>query len=347
MAYGNILSAAIGLDFGLLPPEINSGRMYLGSGSGPLLTAAAAWDGLSNELSVAANSYTSVVTELTGMTWLGPASVAMAAAAMPYAAWLGLTAGQAAEMASQARAAAAAYELAHSMTVPPSVVAANRTLLLALIATNFFGQNAAAIAATEAHYAQMWIQDATAMNVYAESSALATTLPSFNEPPQTVDPAAGTGAEQLQAVLSSPSVQIIEHVPNVTNSVLSSANAVTSGRGIYAVNMRIAAQEVEQPEPPFPWARMASAPRVSAAWGRAGLVGKLSAPPSWFAAVPEVRPATLPLTESAAGFGPATSVDTGGSSVFSQCLLGTLSRDGPKPAPAKSKPIIVRSPAAG
>ena len=32
------------LDFGALPPEINSGRMYVGAGSGPMLAAATAWD---------------------------------------------------------------------------------------------------------------------------------------------------------------------------------------------------------------------------------------------------------------------------------------------------------------
>jgi hypothetical protein len=38
------------MDFGLLPPEINSGRMYSGAGSGPMLAASAAWDGLAAEL---------------------------------------------------------------------------------------------------------------------------------------------------------------------------------------------------------------------------------------------------------------------------------------------------------
>lgn len=354
MVYGNIASAAAGLDFAALPPEINSGRMYLGPGSASLLTAAGAWDALSAELSIAASGYTSIISELTSIAWLGSTSAAMAAAATPFSGWLNETAGNAAQLAGQARAAAAAYELAFSMTVPPPVVAANRSLLLALVATNFFGQNTAAISVTEAHYAQMWVQDATAMNVYAQTSALATALPSLNQPPRTVNPAAETGAQQLQTALSSPLVQILEHVPNVTNSVLSSSNAVTSGRGIYVINMRLAAQDELSPD-----TRLVSVPQlvstspsrpappaVAAAMGRATLVGRLSAPQSWVAAAPEIRPAAMVLPAPTTDLVPATSADTAGS-IFSQSVLGTLSRDGPKPAPAKSKPIIVRCPAAG
>ena len=76
----------------------------------------------------------------------------------------------------RARAAVGAYEAAYAMTVPPAVIAANRTLLAALVATNFFGQNSPAIAATEAHYSEMWAQDAAAMYGYAASSAAASTL---------------------------------------------------------------------------------------------------------------------------------------------------------------------------
>jgi PPE-repeat protein len=186
------------LDFGALPPEINSGRMYSGPGSGSMMAAASAWDGLAAELGSAASGYTSVITELTSSPWLGPASRSMLAAATPYVAWLSTAAVVAEEAGNQARSAAAAYEAAFTMTVPPPVIAANRVLLLTLIATNFFGQNTPAIAATEAEYVEMWAQDATAMYGYAAASAVATRLTQFTEPAQTTDQ--GGVAAQAAAV---------------------------------------------------------------------------------------------------------------------------------------------------
>ncbi|MFA1704013.1 PPE family protein [Mycobacterium intracellulare] len=181
------------IDFGALPPEINSGRMYSGPGAGPLLGAAAAWGALSAELSSTATWYGSTVTELTGGPWLGPAATAMLAAAAPYVTWLSITAGEADHAAAAAMAAAAAYEAAFAMTVPPPVVAANRAQLMLLIATNFFGQNTPAIAATELHYAEMWAQDATAMYGYAGTSAAASHVTPFRPPPQTTNSAGLTG----------------------------------------------------------------------------------------------------------------------------------------------------------
>lgn len=174
-------------DFGVLPPEINSGRMYCGPGSGPLIAAAAAWDELAAELAVAATSYDSVISELSSK-WVGPTSAAMLAAITPYVGWLRATAGLAEMTATNARAAIAAFETAHAMTVPPPLIAANRTLLLALIATNFFGQNTPAIATTEILYAEMWAQDAAAMNEYASNSAAVSTLTPFTAPPDTSNP---------------------------------------------------------------------------------------------------------------------------------------------------------------
>lgn len=175
------------MDFAVLPPEINSARLYAGPGSGPMLSAAAAWDGVAAELHSAASSYQSVIAELTAGPWVGPSSAMMAAAAASYVTWTRGTATRAEQAANQAAAAAAAYETAFAETVPPPVIAANRSLLMALIATNLLGQNTPAIAATEAQYAEMWAQDASAMYGYAGSSASATTLTPFTSPQPNTD----------------------------------------------------------------------------------------------------------------------------------------------------------------
>jgi PPE-repeat protein len=157
-----------------------------------MLAAAAGWDGLAAQLYSAAASYSSVITGLAA-GWKGPSSATMAAAVAPYTAWMSATATQAEQTAMQARAAVAAYETAFAATVPPPIIAANRALLMSLIATNFLGQNTPAIAATEAHYAEMWAQDAVAMFGYAGSSATASQVTPFTQPPQTTNPAAAGG----------------------------------------------------------------------------------------------------------------------------------------------------------
>lgn len=182
------------IDFAALPPEINSGRMYSGVGSGPMWAASAAWDRLGAELTSAAASYRSVVSGLIREPWQGPASASMGAAAAPYVAWMSTTAEQARQAANQARLAAAAFEAAFAATVPPPLIAENRAWLMALVATNILGQNAPAIAATETVYAEMWAQDATTMYGYASGSAAAATLTQFTAPPQNTNPA-GAGAQ--------------------------------------------------------------------------------------------------------------------------------------------------------
>jgi PPE-repeat protein len=175
------------MDFALLPPEVNSARMYAGPGSGPMLAAAAAWDGLAAELQSTASSYQSAISGLIAGPWLGPSAASMAAAAAPYVAWIRSTAALAEQTTNQATAAAAAYDAAFAETVPPTVVAANRSLLMTLVASNFFGQNTPAIAVTETQYAEMWAQDAGAMYSYAGASASATTLTPFSSPPSSTN----------------------------------------------------------------------------------------------------------------------------------------------------------------
>lgn len=227
------------MNYAALPPEVNSLRIYTGPGSAPMRAAAAAWGALSAELHAAVTSYESVIAELTGQAWLGPASLALGQSAARYASWMAATAAQVDHTAAQANAAAAAYEAAFSATVPPTVVAANRAQLLLLVATNVLGTNTAAIAANEAAYGEMWAQDAAAMYSYAAASAAATGLAPFQQPPQVGNPAgpvsqaAATGA--AEATSSSSNVQSllgelasgIFGAPN--NSMLQAAAATVPG----------------------------------------------------------------------------------------------------------------------
>lgn len=184
------------MDFAVLPPEVNSARMYAGPGSGPMLAAAMAWDELAAALQTTANSYQAEITALTSGPWVGPSSAAMVAATTPYLEWMRTAGAQAEETANQARTAAFAYETAFAETVPPPVVTANRTQLAALVATNVLGQNTPAIAATEAEYGEMWARDTAAMFGYAGTTASATRLTPFSQP----DPTSNSGAGQSEAV---------------------------------------------------------------------------------------------------------------------------------------------------
>ncbi len=214
-------------DFGALPPEINSGRIYAGPGSEPMMVAAAAWDELAAELGTASSGYNSVIDELTGGPWVGPTSASMVSAVAPYVSWLGAAAAQAEEAATQARAAAAAFEAAFALTVPPPMIAANRALLMTLTATNFFGQNTPAIAATEAQYMEMWAQDAAAMYSYAGSSALASELTRFTSPPNTTTP--DGESEQFAAVAQSTA----SPAGNTAQSVATTVSRLTSAAQIF------------------------------------------------------------------------------------------------------------------
>jgi PPE-repeat protein len=187
-----------------------------------MLAAAAAWNTMAAEMRSAAASYGSVVSELTSQSWLGPSSTSMLAAAAPYLEWLSSTATHAEQAGTQANAAATGFESAFAMTVPPAVVAANRAELAMLVATNVVGQNTPAIAATEAQYAEMWAQDAAAMNGYASASSAATQLTPLTAPHSTTnaDGVAGPTAAVAQAA---------ETPTGTVQSTLSSAASGASG----------------------------------------------------------------------------------------------------------------------
>ncbi|MCV7145537.1 PPE family protein [Mycobacterium riyadhense] len=307
------------MDFGALPPEINSGRMYLGPGASPMLAAAAAWAELADQLHAATASYASVISGLTSGPWLGPTSTAMAAAAARYVTWLSATAAEASRAHVQANAAAAAYEAAFAMTVPPPVIAANRALLMSLIATNFLGQNTPAIAATEALYAEMWAQDAAAMFCYAAVSAAATTLTPFTPPPVITKAVALAGrAADVGQVVMSVGAGVIATVPQALDrlasftpplwvynfleflsdmaafgttaaqitgacmSAMSAVNAVATAAAAPAKALGSATGGLSSAAGTMRSAGLgARPPAISASLGHAPSIGHMSVPPSW------------------------------------------------------------------
>ncbi|MFZ3291379.1 PPE family protein [Mycobacterium sp.] len=216
----------------LIPPEINSALMYSGAGSGPLLEAAAAWDGLAGDLEATATQYQTAITNLTTGPWLGPSSAQMASAAAPYVAWLQGTAATAAQTGAQAKVAAAAYQTAYASMVPPPVITANRAELTTLVANNFLGQNTGAIANNEADYLSMWIQDALGMDTYQQTSQQAAALPAQAAAPQvasgSVPAAASTAATSSADTIIETLINAVVNLFGYTGSPLSSVGDLST-----------------------------------------------------------------------------------------------------------------------
>ena len=218
------------VDFGALPPEINSARMYTGPGSSSLQAAASAWNGLAAELQSAAQGYETTITQLSNDEWNGPASTAMASAAQPYVTWMQETAAAAEQAATQARTAAAAYEQAFAATVPPPIVAANRAETAAATQANVFGQYTSLIAQLEAQYGQMWAQDAAAMYAYAGQSAAAAKVTPIATPAATTNPggSAAQAAAVSQATGTSAATSSQQVLSQLTQSMPSSLQSLAS-----------------------------------------------------------------------------------------------------------------------
>jgi PPE-repeat protein len=366
------------MDYAVLPPEINSARIYAGPGSGPMLAAASAWETLAAELHSTATSYQSAIAELTAGPWLGPAAATMAAAAAPYVTWLRTAAEQAEQAGNRAVLAAAAYEAAFAETVPPPVVAGNRSLLAALVATNFFGQNTSAIATTEAQYGEMWAQDTGAMQSYASESASATRLEPFDSPPSStstsgpadqaaaVTQAIGTTAGNARGAVSSIQ-QTFSAIPNAlaapdpltplqTLDLLADLSGIfvdpeigaaglgaDTSLGVTALPFDVGGYYTGvhtddivsgwggvQPWPGNAPATPTSFPvltnpasTVTGGFNQANSVGRLSVPPGWAAAAPELRALTTALPAATVG---AAAQATGSSagSLFSQMALASM-----------------------
>jgi PPE-repeat protein len=309
------------MDFGALPPEVNSGRMYSGAGPATLLAAAAGWDRLAGELHTAAGVYQSVISALTDGTWTGPSSTFVVAAVTPYFIWMRSTAAHCEEAANHAIAAAGAYEAAFAMTVPPPMITANRVQLATLIATNNFGHNTPAVMATEAEYSEMWAKDATAMYRYAASSRSASTMSNFTSPLRAsagTTSQAGTSSAKAAARATSSVPQAL-HSLSTPGSSTGPGAALTSDGALGVDGAAVAGV------------------------GQADGLGALSVPPSWADALGMVEQTpVLDANVMPGGWGAIPSPTAGrGSWKFGRESDGTVRRIGLRTS------LISRSPVAG
>lgn len=210
-------------DLGMLPPEVTSAMIYAGPGSGSMMAAAAAWNGIAAELTSAALGYDQIITQLAGEEWLGPASASMASAAEPYVQWMTTTAGQAEEAAAQAQNAAAAYETVLASVVPPPLIALNRTELSQAMATNVLGQNNGIISQLEAQYQEFWAQNAAAMYSYAGQSAAAAKVTPYQNAPTVANPGAAAVTQS-----AAPAASIQQTLQSYLSQIQSSLGALST-----------------------------------------------------------------------------------------------------------------------
>ena len=265
-AYRDVMS------FAMLPPEINSGLMYVGPGSGSMTEAATAWGKLATRLHTAAVE-----------------------AAAPYIDWLTATAACAERAAIQAAAAASAHQTALAATIPPRVIDANRARRRSLAFRNCLGQNSPAIADADAEYERMWAQDADAMRAYAGASANAAAMTPFSSPPADRAAAARTWVLKSAPDVVSAGSHVMSTIPHALRALsqspmasfdvsLSSATASLSKLSSLCAPSGVAITHLNVLNKQAALCSLFTKPGSAALiahLGRGALIGKLSVPPAW------------------------------------------------------------------
>jgi PPE-repeat protein len=219
------------IDFGALPPEVNSALLYAGPGSTSLTTAASAWNALAAELNSAALGYGNVVTQLSSEEWLGPASASMASAATPYVEWMTTTSLAAEHAAAQAQSAAAAFEAAFASVVPPPLIAANRAELAQAVQANVFGQYNSLISQLEAQYSEFWAQDSATMYSYASQASTASQVTPFTTAPAVANPAAAATQAASTAATNTIQGQLQLFLQQITNQLQILSGSFLASKG--------------------------------------------------------------------------------------------------------------------
>lgn len=238
------------MSFFVLPPEVTSAQLFSGAGSQPLWVAAATWESLSSELSTAAQSFSSVTSNV---PWQGAAAAAMTAVASQYSQWLSAASNHAGSTAANAKATAGIFESAKAAITHPTAVAINRTQLVQLVRSNLLGLNAPAIAAVESQYEAMWANNvATLVGYHSAASSVAAQLTPWQQALQSLqslNPAAAMRRSPLQQIISNNQGDVAAMESFVGNQVagtqaLTRSELGAAGQALASGNLVGAAQDV-------------------------------------------------------------------------------------------------------
>ncbi|WP_433574688.1 PPE family protein [Nocardia brasiliensis] len=243
------------VDFGALPPEVNSARLQPTGGFGPMMAASGAISSMSGALTTMAAVAQGSMADM-ATSWKSQAADSAQQRFGQHTTWFQQQAGVAATAAPLVAKLADAYFFA-LMTMPPvGVIVANRVAAMSLAASNVAGQNTPALAANEVAYIQLWNQAQAVMYKYAGEaiSALGALPPPIAPPPQV---GGGPGAAVSPATAGGSAGAPGGSVAGPGGSVRWAAGVAVRSRAWETPARRARRSRVRTPDPtPRTWSRI-------------------------------------------------------------------------------------------
>jgi PPE-repeat protein len=235
-----VFTPPVGIEYGAMPPELNTARLQAGAGPAPMLQAAAGWEAWAAALEAQAAELAASLTALSA-SWTGMGSDRGVAACMPMVMWLETLAMQAQKRAAQATAQAESYATAATTTPQIPEIVQNHVTHGVLEATNFLGVNTVPIGVNEADYVRMWNLAADVMYGYLAE----TTGNTLFEPivPMTPIVVPGVGEGVLGAALGQATAGVSGAAmrdavfTHITGQSTVESVGLNSGKGVDLVNM--------------------------------------------------------------------------------------------------------------